>query len=92
MNLKYSRWYTFHTVLVPEDKVVAYDLTQTPFQRIAHNCDVLVYTYNEASRCHRIRNIPTKQAEELFAGISSRRTPPTPSDKGSDSHGDHPHG
>ena len=92
LNLKYSRWYTFHTVLVPEDKVVAYDLTQTPFQRMAHNCDVLVYTYNEASRCHRIRNIPTKQAEELFAGISSRRTPPMPSDKGSDSHGDHPHG
>lgn len=70
-NLKYSKWYTFHTVLIPEDKVVAYALTQTPFQAMAHNCDVLVYTYNEASRYHRIRNLPMKQAQELFAGIPS---------------------
>ena len=74
-NLKYSKWYTFHTVLIPEEKVVAYSLTQTPFQYMAHNCDVLVYTYNEASRYHRIRNIPIQQAQELFAGIPSAQSP-----------------
>lgn len=91
LNLKYSKWYTFHTVLVPEDKVVAYDLSQTPFQRLAHNCDVLIYTYNESNRYHRIRNIPLKQAEALLAGISARRTPPE-SNKGSDAHGNYPPG
>lgn len=65
--LQYSRLYTYHTVLVPENKVVAYSLTQTFFQRLAHNCDVLVYTYNESHQYHRIKNIPLTKAAALFA-------------------------
>ncbi len=68
--LRYSRWYTFHTVIVPEERVVVYRLTQTPFQRLGRNCDVLIGTYNEKSHNHRIRNLPLQQAEELLAGLS----------------------
>ena len=68
-TLRYSRLYTFHTVLVPEDKIVAYDLKQTFFQVLAHNCDVLVYTYGEAHQYHRIKNIPLAAAEAMFADL-----------------------
>lgn len=68
-TLRYSKRYTFHTVIVPEDRVVAYDLKQTFFQVLAKNCDVLVYTYNEGSQYHRIRNIPIAAAQALFDGV-----------------------
>ena len=68
-TLRFSRFYTFHTIMVPEDKVVAYDLKQTIFQKIVHNCDVLVYTYNEGRRYHRIRNLSMAKARAVFEGV-----------------------
>ncbi len=65
-TLRYSRLFTFHTVVVPKSKVVAYDLRQTPFQRLNSSCDVLLYTYNEKRLFHRIKSVSKDQAAALF--------------------------
>ena len=69
LTLRYSKWYTFHTVVVPEEKVIAYALTQTPFQYLAKNCDLLVYTYDEGSCRHRVRNLPLDRARSIMTGM-----------------------
>ena len=65
-TLRYSRRFTFHTMLLPRNKVVAYTLRQTPFQKWADTCDVLIFTYNEKRLYHRIKNIPLSPAEALL--------------------------
>lgn len=67
-TLRYARHFTFHTVVVPPDKVVTRLLRQNPLQRLTGSCDVLVYTHNERRLHHRIKSVPLSQAAALLAG------------------------
>lgn len=86
LTLRYSKWYTFHTVVVPEEKVIAYALTQTPFQHMAKNCDLLVYTYDEGSCRHRVRNLPLDRTRSIMTGLPE--IPAAAEKKGALSHDD----
>ncbi len=70
VTLKYCSIFQFHTVIVPKNKIVYVRLSQTIFQRGTDVCDVLVYTRGERAVRHRIRGIPTAQAEN-FAHLCS---------------------
>ncbi len=67
-TLRYARLFTFHTVAVPCDRVVATALRQSPFQRLTHSCDLMLYTHDEKRLCHRIKSVPLSQAATLLAG------------------------
>ena len=70
ITLRYSRLFTLHTVVVPEDKVVVCQLRQTLLQKWAGSCDLRLYTYNEYRVSHRVCNLPLAQAKALLDGIS----------------------
>lgn len=68
ITLRYSRRFTLHTVVVPEDKVVVCQLRQTLLQKRVGACDLRMYTYNESRVSHRICNLPLEQAKALLDG------------------------
>ena len=71
VTLRYCRFYQFHTVIVPRNKIVCVRLSQTIFQRFSDVCDVFVYTRGERASKHRIRGISCPEAEK-FAYLCSK--------------------
>lgn len=57
VSLRYSRRLTLHTVTVPQSDIVSYRFRQSVFQQRRHTGDLIVHTYSEEPRHHRIRNI-----------------------------------
>ncbi len=70
-TLRYSRRFTLHTVLLPRDKLVMYQLRQSPFQRRSGKCDLRLYTYNEYRLPHRIRSLRLEEARSFLNTVSS---------------------
>lgn len=68
ITLRYSRLFTLHTVVVPEDKVVVWRLRQTLWQKLSGRCDLWLYTYNEYRMPHRVCNLPLAQTKALLDG------------------------
>lgn len=66
LTLRYSRRFTLHTLIVPQEKVVSWQLRQTPFQRRSNACDLLLYTYNEYRVSHRVRNLPLAEVQIMM--------------------------
>ena len=67
MTMRYSRIYTFHTVIVPKDRITKVIIRQSPFQRLGGSCTVIVRTTSEQSPKHLMRGLPLKRALDLFA-------------------------
>lgn len=65
ITIKYCRFFQFHTVIVPKNKIVYVKLTQTVFQRFNKTCDVWVYTRGERAARHRVRGIELGAAEKF---------------------------
>ena len=66
LTLRYSRGYTFHTVIVPRERVNYVRIRYSIFQKWAGNCDVLVYTYGEVGHCHKVENLRLQEVRELL--------------------------
>lgn len=69
ITLRYSKGLTLHTVLIPQDKLVAVRYRQSPFQRRKDRCTLLIYTYNEARQPHRLLRMPLTQAAQMLDGL-----------------------
>ncbi|MCH5350293.1 MAG: PH domain-containing protein [Oscillospiraceae bacterium] len=69
VTLKYCKFYQFHTVIVPKNKIVYVRLTQTIFQRFNKSCDVHIYTRGERAAKHRVRGIPLAEAANFAEGL-----------------------
>ena len=67
MTMRYSSIYTFHTVIVPKDRITKVIIRQSPFQRLGGSCTVIVRTTSEQSPKHLMRGLPLKRALDLFA-------------------------
>lgn len=52
--LKYSKLYSFRTVIAPKDKITKILIRQTPFQVASGNCTLKIYTASDSSRVHKI--------------------------------------
>ncbi len=64
-TLCYFRRLTLHRVTVPIDHIALVRVRRSPFQRWRGRCDVLVYSYHEFRRPHRIRHLPLTAVERL---------------------------
>ncbi len=65
-TLRYSKGFHLHTVLIMENRISNVFTVQNIFQRVFGRCDLLVFSYTEGVRFHRIRNLPAKEAFSLF--------------------------
>ncbi len=72
VTLRYSARLTFHTVTVPKQDIIACRFRQTVFQRRRHTGDLIIHTYSEEPRRHRIRNIRETDAASFFQHIMQK--------------------
>ena len=52
--MRYSRFYTFHTVIAPKDKITKLVIRQTVFQHFSGTCTLIVYTASDSKSSHLI--------------------------------------
>ena len=69
VNLSYCRFYQFHRVIIPIEKIVYTEIRQTIFQRMNDSCDFIVYTKGERAKKHRVRCIDLHEATAAAAVI-----------------------
>lgn len=65
-TLRYSKGFYLHTVVIPEDKIVGFELKQSPIQRLTPNCDLIVYTRAETRFSHCCRNLNKARIQEFL--------------------------
>lgn len=63
-TLKYSKGFILHTVIIPVGKAVTISIRQSPIQKFDDACDLILYSYSENGKSHRIKNINRKAVEE----------------------------
>lgn len=66
ITLRYSKMYSFHTVIAPKEKIAKIVIRQSPFQRIGGSCTVRVYTTSDAKSRHTVRGLKLDKALSLF--------------------------
>lgn len=65
LSLKYCRFFQFHHLIVPTEKITSVEIYQTVFQRMNQSCDFIVYTKGEGTNAHRVRGLNFKDAERF---------------------------
>lgn len=66
-TLSYCRFYSFHTVVVPIERISIATTKQTVAQYFNKQCDLKIYTNSEKTSYHKIKNFPLKNVLEEFA-------------------------
>lgn len=66
MTLRYSRLFTFHTVVTPVDRIAKVVLRQSPFQKIGGTCSVKIYTSSDSKSVHYIYGLRLDRALAFF--------------------------
>jgi uncharacterized membrane protein YdbT with pleckstrin-like domain len=64
-TLRYCRYFQFHNVIVPTEKITAVQIRQTPFQKMNDSCDVIFNVRSETVSSHRVRGLNLKDAEKM---------------------------
>ena len=66
ITMRYSKRYTFHTVIAPKDRIAKVIVRQNPFQRIGGSCSVKIYTSSDAKAMHYIQGLRLDRALAFF--------------------------
>lgn len=66
ITMRYSKMYTFHTVIAPKDRITKVIVRQTPFQRIGGSCSVKIYTSSDAKAMHYILGLRLDRTLSFF--------------------------
>lgn len=66
LTMRYSRVYTFHTVIAPIDKITKVIVRQAPPQIVNKTCTVIIYTASDAKVKHRIYGLDIDKALKFF--------------------------
>ncbi|MEG1869210.1 MAG: PH domain-containing protein, partial [Oscillospiraceae bacterium] len=69
ITVKYSKGFSFHTVVIPLQKIAMVRSVQSVFQIKNKSCDLYIYSYSESIKQHRIRNISTENAKAIIKAI-----------------------
>ena len=74
LTLYYTVFYAFHTVVVPKEKINNIYIRSSLLQKWSGNCDVIIYTYSEMGRRHRVENLKISEVEALLekSGLLSK--------------------
>ena len=66
-TLSYCRFYSFHTVVVPAERICIAATKQTVAQYFNKQCNLKIYTNSEKTSYHKVKNFPLKNVLEEFA-------------------------
>lgn len=66
ITLRYSKMFTFHTVIAPKERIAKVYIRQSPMQRISGSCTAFVYTMSDKRVRHKIYGLKLKKALEWF--------------------------
>lgn len=66
VTIRYVRRYSFSTITMPKTRIAKMQITQTPFQRWAGRCNVVIYTNAESKQKHIVKQLPLKQTREII--------------------------
>ncbi len=69
LALKYCRFYQFHDVAVPKEKITAVELRQNPFQQRNGSCDFIIYIKGETAKKHKVKGLNLRDAEKVAEQI-----------------------
>lgn len=65
-TLRYSIGLSLHTVVIPADKVVCVELSQSFLQKFGRYCDLIISSKSEGRYHHRCRNLVKDDLNKLF--------------------------
>lgn len=66
LTMKYSKVYSFHTVIAPAEKITKVVIRQAPPQTINNTCTAIIYTASDAKVRHRIYGLDIDKALKFF--------------------------
>jgi uncharacterized membrane protein YdbT with pleckstrin-like domain len=67
--IRYSKGFTFHTILVSNVKVAKVSITQTIFQKRTDNYNVVFYLTTEQSKGHKVKGMPKSAIEPFISKL-----------------------
>lgn len=65
-TMRYSKGFTFHTVVIPKEKIISIKITTSLFQRFSNKCDVFVSSFSESAKTHSVKNLSRSAVTTLF--------------------------
>lgn len=65
--IRYSKWYTFHTILVSDVKIAKVSITQTIFQKFSDTYNITFYLTTEQSQAHKVMGMPRTAIEPFLS-------------------------
>ncbi len=71
--VKYCRFYEFHTIIVPENRIAKIVVTRNILQRFNDSCDVIIYTNSEYTKSHRLKGVDYNSAMKIFRKYADRK-------------------
>lgn len=66
LTMRYSRLFTFHTIVAPKDRITKAVIRQSPFQRMGGSCSVIIYTSSDVKTKHYIYGLRLDKALAFF--------------------------
>ncbi len=67
LTLRYSRWLTFHTITIRYSDIVCIQFRQSLFQRRHQRGDLIILTYSEEPRRHRVRHLSERDVRQFLS-------------------------
>lgn len=65
-SLRFTDTFKIYTILIPKDKIVKVEFSQTLLQKSNDGCDLKIYPFSESRKPIIVTNMLKKQAKELF--------------------------
>ena len=66
ITMRYSKMFTFHTIVAPKDRVAKVIIRQSPLQRMGGACSVIIYTSSDSKAKHYIYGLRLDKALAFF--------------------------
>lgn len=66
ITMRYSKMFTFHTIVAPKDRIAKVIIRQSPFQRMGGACSVMIYTSSDKKVKHYIYGLRLDKALAFF--------------------------
>ena len=66
ITIRYVRRYSFSTITLPKNRIAKMQISQTPFQRWGHRCNIVIYTNAESKQKHIVKQLPLRQTREIM--------------------------
>ncbi len=69
--VKYSSFFSFHTIVSERYRLVKISIRQSPFQRLSKRCTIGFYFNGEVSKRHFVRDIKCTEAENILSMLGN---------------------